>query len=27
MIGISGIAGAGKDLFCRLLLKEIKKQR
>ncbi len=27
MIGISGIAGAGKDLFCRLLLKEIKGTR
>jgi len=27
MIGISGIAGAGKDLFCRLLLKEIKGAR
>ena len=27
MIGISGIAGSGKDLFCRLLLKEIKGQR
>jgi hypothetical protein len=24
MIGISGIAGSGKDLFCKLLLKEIK---
>ena len=23
MIGLSGIAGAGKDLFCKLLLKEI----
>jgi len=27
MIGLSGIAGAGKDLFCRLLLKEIKGTR
>ena len=27
MIGISGIAGAGKDLFCRLLLKEIQGTR
>jgi len=27
MIGISGIAASGKDLFCRLLLKEIKGQR
>jgi len=27
MIGISGIAGAGKDLFCKLLLKEIQGTR
>jgi len=27
MIGISGIAASGKDLFCRLLLREIKGQR
>ena len=27
MIGISGIAASGKDLFCRLLLKEIKGHR
>jgi len=27
MIGISGIAGAGKDLFCKLLLKRIKGTR
>ena len=27
MIGISGIAASGKDLFCRLLLKELKGQR
>jgi len=27
MIGLSGIAGSGKDLFCRLLLKEIKGTR
>jgi len=27
MIGISGIAGSGKDLFCRVLLKEIKGTR
>ena len=27
MIGISGIAGAGKDLFCRMILKDIKGQR
>ena len=27
MIGISGIAGSGKDLFCKFLLKEIKGSR
>ena len=27
MIGISGIAASGKDLFCRLLLKEIEGHR
>jgi hypothetical protein len=27
MIGISGIAGAGKDLFCKLLLKEVQGTR
>jgi hypothetical protein len=27
MIGLSGIAGAGKDLFCKLLLKQIKGTR
>jgi len=27
MIGLSGIAGSGKDLFCRMLLKEIKGTR
>ena len=27
MIGLSGIAGSGKDLFCKLLLKEIKGTR
>tara|TARA_B100000287_G_C20643916_1_gene784467 strand:- start:968 stop:1573 length:606 start_codon:yes stop_codon:yes gene_type:complete len=27
MIGLSGIAGSGKDLFCRLLLKQIKGTR